>query len=308
MTTAIDRNDAAIRRILVPLDGSDVSQAAVAYARQFSGATLVLLQVGTDLTSIFPELSSSEVDIVASDIRRNLEDVAGPLRDQGIAVDTIVELGDPADRIVSVARKQNADLIVMTTHGRGAAGRMLFGSVADRVSRSTEVPTLIVRSRQDNETGTVAPSRVVVTLDGSARAEAAIPVAARISANLVLPVVLIRVVTLEESLQGASRIQGNQRGRAVDTTDETFAIAREATAHQSQDYLDHLAASLVGSVSTLVLHGSPAAALLQELRPSDLAIVTSHGTSGVTRWLLGSVAEKLVREAASPIVLVPTRS
>jgi len=297
---------AAISRILVPLDGSDTALAALAYATTFPGASLILLQVSLDLTTLLPEVSPNEIDEVDTELRADLERIAAPLREAGIAVETLVEDGDPADRIVTVAEREGADIIVMTTRGRGAAGRLLFGSVADRVSRHATLPTVLVRIGGD--AGPEAPSRILVTLDGSRRAEAALPVAERFASSLDAPMVLFRAVTLEDTLRTASRIQGTLGGRALETTDEAFTAAREETERQAQAYLDGLAAGLAGEVSTLVLHGTPAASLLQEIGPSDLTIVTSHGASGVTRWLLGSVAEKLVREAAGPVCLVPARA
>lgn len=295
----------AIRRILIPVDGSPASLEAIAYARRFSGATLLLLKVGIDLVDVLPDLVPADIDAMHNELLAELEAIAGPLRDDGVTVQTMVEDGDAAERIVAVANSEGVDLVIMTTHGRGAAGRVLFGSVADRVSRHAEVPTLLVRIGL--ESGTHQPERVLVTLDGSPRAEAALPIAQAIASQIGLPITLARVVTLDEALARASRIQGTLVGRPLDTTDEVLAIARREASQQAQRYLDDLAATIGPHTSALVLHGSPAVTLLQEIRSTDLVIVTSHGAHGVTRWLIGSVAEKLVREAIAPIVLVPAR-
>ncbi|MGN6030859.1 MAG: universal stress protein [Thermomicrobiales bacterium] len=295
-----------IGRILVPLDGSDVSLAALDYASRFPGATLVVLQVGVDLDAVFPEVEPLDFSGVDDAIRDDLRSIVQPLVASGRALEVVVEDGDPADRIVEVAQRERADLIVMTTRGRGAASRILFGSVADRVSRHATVPAILVRTGQ--ETATDVPARILVALDGSSRAEAALPVASRLASSLGTPLVLVRAVTLEDSLRTASLLQGTLKGRAVNTTDEAFTLAREETERRAQAYLDGLAAGLGGSVSSLVLHGAPAGVLLQETGPGELTILTSHGTSGVSRWLLGSVAEKLVREAAGPVCLVPART
>lgn len=305
MPPTSDPSFAPITRILVPLDGSETARTALDYARAFSGASLILLQVGLDLASVLPEVAIADIDAVDDDILSDLDRIAAPLRETGIAVETLVVDGDPADRIVTLAERERTDLIVMTTRGRGAAGRLLFGSVADRVSRHATVPTILLRVSGDATPE--LPARILVTLDGSHRAEAALPVAARFAASLGIPVVLIQAVTLEAILKTASRVQGALRGRAVETTDEAFTLAREETERQALTYLDGLASGLPGTASARVLHGSPVAALLQEIGPSDLTIVTSHGASGMSRWLLGSVAEKLVREAAGPIALVPAR-
>jgi len=113
--------------VLVPLDGSDLAEQALPYARELAepGCQLILLEVGED------------------------EDDLGVLeRHAGSCASLETAVGDPAEQILRVARDLQAGLIVMTTHGRGALGRWVFGSVADQVMRTSPVPVLVVRPRE----------------------------------------------------------------------------------------------------------------------------------------------------------------
>ncbi len=140
------------KRILVPLDGSELSEKALSHARAVAkglGAQVVLLRVivfptrDFDVTPPMEEAVSGEV---IAETKRYLEYHAGNLRRTGIAVTTFVERGRVADTIIDFTEAQQIDLIVMSTHGRTGAARWIIGSVADRVVHSAHVPVLLVRA------------------------------------------------------------------------------------------------------------------------------------------------------------------
>lgn len=293
-------------RILVPLDGSEIAAAAVPVAARLPSRRVRLLRVEPTFQRLAPGgLENFRLDwreVRTEQIRDELAPLAAPFRAQGAEVEVVVRFGDPAEAIIAAAA--DADLTVMTTRGRGAAGRMLFGSTADRVARHGGTPTLLLRGGAE-PVAAVAPRRLVVPLDGSPLAERALPVAVRLAQAWHLPLHLIRVVDLEEVMR---RIR-EQRPELTDPVrDPAFAEARTVCEREAADYLaGHVEElrdrSLV--VTTEVRTGSPAFVLLDQAKPDDLLVMTSHGHGGVRRWLIGSVAEKLVREAAAPVLLVP---
>lgn len=284
--------------ILVPLDGSEPAEAALAVAELIPSRRVLLLTVEPDTKG--PMLvSAPEWEAWRTGREREgqtyLERAAEPLRRQGRAIVTAVEFGDPANRIVLAAAA--ADLIVMGSHGRGGGGRVLYGSVADRVARHAPRPTLIVRG---GERPATAPplSRLVVPLDGSPLAEHALPVAGSLASDLGLPVHLVRVVDLD--LVRATVPAGIRAATASVRSHE--AVRREAgeyLAAQTQQLRNRDLAA-----TTEVRTGAPAAELLDAIRPGDLVVLTTHGRGGLRRWLLGSMAEKLVRLATAPVLLV----
>lgn len=284
--------------LVVPLDGSEPAEAALAIAELIPSQRVRLLTVEFDAQ--VPMLGDAPAwEVWRAEREREgqtyLERMAEPLRRQGRAVETIFEFGDPADLIVGVAA--DADLIVMGSHGRGGADRVLFGSVADRVARHATCLTLIVRG---GERPAVAPplSRLVVPLDGSLFAERALPTATALAAVLGLPIHLVRVFDFD-ALRATV-----QAGIHAATA---YAQSQEAIRRQGEEYLATQAQRLrnrdLTATSELRI-GPPAAELLEAVRTGDLIVLTTHGRGGIRRWLLGSVAEKLVRLAPAPVLLV----
>lgn len=289
-----------MERILVPLDGSVTAEAALAYVELLPSRRVRLLQVESDTQG--PLLvSESEWEAWRSareaDAGAYLEQAGERLRQQGRAVESAVAFGDPADWIIASAG--DAELIVMTTHGRGAGGRALFGSVADRVARHAPVPTLLVRGHGASA-GPPRVARVIVPLDGSALADRALPVAASVARDLGVPIHLLWV--LDHDVVRSTVEAGIAAARA-------YAGAQEDARHRAEENLEEQAQTLRNqdiTASAEILTGSPAVALLDAITSTDLVVMTTHGRSGVRRWLLGSVADKLVREAAAPVLLVPS--
>jgi nucleotide-binding universal stress UspA family protein len=277
-------------RILVPLDGSETAEAALAYVALLPSERLRLLAVESDRSDL------SAVCTAARDCRSYLEAVAAPLREQGRDVDTLVAFGNPAEQILALAA--TADLVVMGSHGHGGVKRFVLGSIADEVARHAPVPVLVVRG------GSAPPpavqlTRIVVPLDGSELAEQAMPVAASLAADLGVPVHLMRVLDVD-ALRATVQAGIHAAAAYMRSHGEIQHHAEEYLAEQTQQLRNRDLA-----LTTEVLTGSPAVTLLDAIRPVDLVVMTTHGRGGVRRWLLGSVADKLVRAAAAPVLLVP---
>jgi len=289
---ASDTSTAAAMRILIPLDGTQEARATLPYAA-------ALATPGTEIILLTVVPSDGDTDTV----RAGLETAAQRLRVAGQMVRTEIAVGDPAERIVDTAVNLDAGMIVMASHGRGALGRLIYGSVADRVAREATIPTMVVRARQV-ELGPVGITRLVVPLDGSPRAEAALPAATAISRRLGSPIFLVRVVDPADLMPPAVGM-----GEAI-----PFEIYDEAEKEMEQDarnYLDAVAKKLHEQglpVATDVLMGPPASSIEDATHLGDVLVISSHERTGVMRWLLGSVAEKLTREDKSPVILVPAES
>ncbi len=141
------------KRLLVPLDGSELAEAILPFAEQVAGpldAELVLLQV-VELMSPIEAIASAGVvtpDTLAlreMDAKRYLVAIEQRLSKKGLRVHTRVALGPPAEAILAGVRATGADLVAMATHGRSGLGRVLLGSVADAVLRASPVPVLLIR-------------------------------------------------------------------------------------------------------------------------------------------------------------------
>ena len=136
-----------VKTILVPLDGSRLAELAVAPALEMArdkGAKLVLLRAAEAHTTV-ADPTEAQVTVVR-EAEEYLADLATRLRETCGAVETTVWYGPPADAIVEAARYRAADLIVMSSHGRSGLGRLVLGSVAETVLRSTPTPILLIRA------------------------------------------------------------------------------------------------------------------------------------------------------------------
>ncbi|MGI9254592.1 MAG: universal stress protein [Thermomicrobiales bacterium] len=290
-------------RAIVPLDGSPFAAAALPWIERLPVRSALLLRIEEDLPYDIAAAAGIDSETVrdaeAAADRTALEAEAAPIREAGIPVGTAVRFSpDVAGAIIDEAAPQ--DIIVMATHGRGSAGRLLHGSIADRVARHSPVPVLLARPEAHSE----RPGRIVVPIDGSPVAESALTVAATIARDRRLPLRLVRVVDLSDVLREARR---ERPLVTMPVQDSSYDDARSSVAATAERHLAALAAPLRAEgldVSVQVESGTPAQALLNLLRPSDLVVMTSHGRGGVQRWLIGSVAVKLVRESPAPVLLV----
>jgi len=144
------------KRILVPLDGSPLSERALpiamAMARKF-GSKIILLRV-LDIPVPTPPASHPGVAIgwvreartqAHEEARSYLDVQQREVHRQGIEVRALMRDRSPADDILQVAASEKVDLIVMSAHGRGGLARWTFGSVADKVARHSPCPVLLVR-------------------------------------------------------------------------------------------------------------------------------------------------------------------
>ena len=145
------------KEILVPLDGSELAEAAVPHAVELAkafNASVTLLSVVEPVGvhaqpgAIGPVISVAlNIEEEMDRIREYLHGVAERYKDYNVEIKKVVREGDPASIICDYAHETNADLIVMSTHGRSGIQRWVYGSVADRVLRAAKIPVLLIRAQ-----------------------------------------------------------------------------------------------------------------------------------------------------------------
>lgn len=290
-------------RIIVPLDGSEPSRAALTYASHIPAKELVLLHVMVDREVIVPEWilrrDSARSETPLAD---QMEQMAAELRTDEREVKVDIRVGDVAEEIINAG--DDADLIVMMTHGRGAAGRVIFGSMADRIVRHGSTPTLLVRVGELTRNPKV-PDRVVCALDGSAIAERGLNAAVKLASALQLPLHLVRSVGLQD-VKSAIRDTRTERVSPREMDPELYNKTLETVKQNALAYLAEKEAQVKDefpNVSTELVEGSVPFTLMWAVDVDDILVITTRGQGGYKRWSLGSVAEKLIREAPCPVFL-----
>ena len=284
-------------RILLPLDGSKAGEAIIPYATQVAHA------LGSPLT-LFHAASGGRVRGPAY-----MERTAEALRAQGLTVETASVRGKPAAAIVRYAEEKGFHLIAMSTRGRSGLNRLAYGSVADRVLHGTETPLLLISPQEQGDAGAAPLQGIVVPLDGSPLSEAALPIAETLGSALGLGLTLVRAVSeaaLSRRALGAAP-HLDYPGPLLDP-EYAWELA-EHEASSAQTYLEQHQAPLAHrglQVSTQVLHGPPAPQLvtLMQDAPNRLLVMCTRGRSGVGRWVLGSVADHVLRSSGRPVLVI----
>jgi nucleotide-binding universal stress UspA family protein len=283
-------------RILVPLDGGPTGEAALPYAAAIArrtGGALVLVRAAHAAV-----LNPDQADAVGQ-AETYLRAQAAQLIEQGLPVEAGVPYGGASYWIVEEVALRNADLVVMATHDRSGADRWLHGSVAEAVVSHAPVPVLIVRAaaNQHAERFELPHPVLLVPLDGSRLAEAALPAASRLAAALGASIVLTSIVPPPGHLVHAE-------GVGVPVGEHESNLMRA----DAEAYLAATAGRLGNELvsSTLVRLGDPVteiAELAEELQVAAVVMAT-HGRTGLPRVLFGSIAGQVIHVGQAPVVLV----
>jgi nucleotide-binding universal stress UspA family protein len=154
------------KRALVALDGSPTAETIIPFILDIAGPLdieVVLLRVVEPIPpAVLEGTRQIEVENVEQrqfDAEEYLAPIAVELRNKGVRVESRVRRGNPSDQIVAAARETGADLIAMSTHGRGGLGRLLFGSVAESVLRHADIPVLLMRATESQVAKRAAEKR-----------------------------------------------------------------------------------------------------------------------------------------------------
>ncbi len=285
------------REILVPLDGSWVSERIVSDARLLADATDGRLTFVHVLPLGSGPLMEVEHGMSRVDARAYLGGFVEEMGQAGYRARAVVLRGDPAEQIASYAASEGIDVIAMTTHGRGGLGRVLLGSVADAVVRSAPVPVLLRRVQDEDETQDLTlPKRILVPLDGSDLAEAILPYAVELARLSHGSLLLLRVLEDVERLARELETSGERNDP------EYPDIIWRRLEQEAKAYLDgvaHRFESTAVTITSRVRFGEPVMAIRTQVIDAniDLIALATHGRSGLTRLALGSVATALLQRS-----------
>ena len=208
-----------------------------------------------------------------------LEGVRQKFGDFEYPVDCIVHEGNAASWIVTEAEKEPGAIIAMSTHGRSGLSRWLMGSVSDKVLRTTNTPLLLVRCQKDDAPSPeLELSSIIVPLDGFPLSEQSLPHVAALAKAAGLKIVLVRAETQDEA-ECRSYLQEVQQG---------------------------LQLKGVQSVECRLLHGHATENIVDLAHDSkdSMVAMTTHGRSGISRWMLGSVTGRVVRHSGNPVLVI----
>jgi nucleotide-binding universal stress UspA family protein len=292
-------------RVLLPLDGSKIAEQVLPYSRFLAKALKVpveLLEV-IDLDALRILANPNQGRYVDTLLKERMETSKTYLQAvaqsfQGTQVTCSVEQGIAEDVVIEHAASDKDTLIVMATHGRSGMQRWVLGSVADKVLHgSTNHMFLIRASDQGKIAGEAALKTVIVPLDGSRLAETVLPYVVDLAKKMGLEVVLMRAYALPPSVAGED--YGFYSAGFLDQIEV-----------EAQDYLAEKVKEIKGkgleNVSSVLNVGYGAEEIITLARKTadNFVAMCTHGRSGIKRWVLGSVTERVVRHSGDPVLII----
>jgi len=317
-------------KILVPLDGSKPADSILTYVSQFAKALksdvllLSVLDSGTSKSAGFTadihegssrqsigeggshwRVQTEATTPVSQDhhdqTRTYLEQQAQHLTQAGVKAEALILEGSAEDKIVECAVEKNCDVIALSAWGRsGPSGGL--GAVSAKVLQASNVPVILCSpdmAEPYSKNGLQSP-QIVVPLDGSSFGEMALPYAEELSQHLKSKISLIHVLRSMNPALLSDPFTGSIPSKE----------ALEAFSEDAGDYVQSVVETLKGEgieVEAEVLKGKPSDCIVKfsEEKPQSLTIMTTHGHGAMARWLLGSVTDRVTRNAKDAILIIP---
>jgi len=287
------------KKILVPLDGSNLAELALAYAEELAiafNSELVLLYVNEPKEDQYRHMHQLYVEEVAERVKEHFKKRA--------RVKTVVLSGEPAEEIIKYAEKNDVGVIIMASHGRSGITGWVMGGVATKLLHTTKVPVMLIRA---TKLPRKAPrerllERVLLPLDGSKAGEAAVPYIRKLIDRLGSEVILFGVVA------------AGQHVRTVGGLDYILypEPELELAKTEAREYLERLCQRLAvkkGKVSVSLKIGDDVAGEIIKFakrKSVSLIAISAHGHSGIEKWVFGSIANKIVHASKIPVLVVRT--
>lgn len=280
-------------KILVPLDGSELAELALPYAQELAGAfnsELILLYVNETAEEEYLHMH-----------RLYLKELADQMEKQVKKISTQVISGKPTEEIVEYTEKNDIGLIVMASHGHAGIIPWAKGGIASKVIEATGVPLLLIKATKARRKtkGERLISRILLCLDGSQAGEAAITLVKELKSRLGAEVILLEVVP---------------EGRHVRTVGGLDYILYpeqeiETSKAEAKEYLEKVYKRLQGGKGELKVQirvgdvNKEIFNFAKRTRASLIAI-SSHGHSGMTKWVFGSTAQEIIEDSPIPVLVV----
>ncbi len=288
-------------RIMVPLDGSDAGEIVLPYAEEFAArlaSEITLVNVSESASVATERLYRSYLSQVVERLKGHIREQRG---DDEAKILTQLLVGKPVDEILHHAAEAQVDLLIMASRLSGG-GLWPLGTVAAKVLRATDIPVLLVRAqaKESARQGRILMRRILVPLDGSKLGEGAVSHVEALAGSLGAEIVLLHVVDplIVQPMYGP-----------LLSYPLPIPEGEEAMMAEAKAYLGGMEKTLRDKglkTSGEVLFGSPADQVIDfaEKKDIDLIALSSHGRSGIGRWVLGSVTDKVLHAGNTAVLVI----
>ena len=279
------------KRIIVPLDGSNGAEITLPYAVEIAASfksEIILVTVSETGAPDKSHLYEAYLKRISSDLVRS-----------GIKTTSSVLEGKPADEILKLGAREKTDLVIIAVHGASGGNPQMPGSIAGKILSGSGKPVLLVRTKREPGAGRLI-KRILVPLDGSPMSERSLKLVEPLAAGLGAEIVLFQAVEPVRYVPGFETMVPNV---VLPSDDE---IKRSAG-----KYLTDIAEPLKQrgvKLSSIVVVDAPAEAIVDysDSENIDLIAMTTHGFSGIKRWVFGSTTQKVLQAGSKPVLVIPT--
>jgi len=291
-------------KILVPLDGSKLAEVSLPYAEELAsrlGSEITLIYLSPSENNPYYNVRKLYLDNIVNTTKGECKELCHKPESDTIKIKSSMLVGNVAEEIVQYADKEDMGLIVLATHGRSGIKKWAMGSVASKIITGTKRPVMLIRAKE-SATGAAKKGiidKMLLPLDGSAESETILPHALMIAANFKSEVVLLQSISLAYPTYTADAFA------YVTYTDQQM----DAMKMSSLNYLEKVAATFreKGIEASCDVRFGPAAEEIinyaEEIK-ADLVAMTTHGRSGIGRWLFGSTTVRIVKGGNTNLLLV----
>ena len=291
-------------RILIPLDGSSTAEMVLPFAEELAaklGSQVILVGVSDSAPADTEQLYQTYLKHIKEQVQRELKE--DWKTEKKVQVQSKILMGKAAAEIIRYAAVAHAGLIAMSSRGASSRGPRLLGNIADKVLRTTDKPVLLIRAPASKaalkEKRLI--KRILVPLDGSEVGESAVPDAVALSQALGAELVFFHVVELVPVVASVGDI-----GPYVPIVVEDQGRAKD----NALAYLESVTRSAktkgLNIFSTVVDYGPPAECIVNYAKDNaiDLIAISTHGRTGIGRWVFGSVTDKVLHAGDTAVLVV----
>jgi nucleotide-binding universal stress UspA family protein len=279
-------------KVLIPLDGSEDSEMVLPYVEELARR----LHSEVEIVGVYSKHEHTSERL----FKNYLNELVNQLNSKELRSRAVFLYGNAAEEILSYLNDSDTSLIGMATRGRSGITRWVLGSVAEKVLRGSSKPLLLVSEKHSKVRAEEKPmfQRVLVPLDGSALGATVLPWAKELARRAKAKLFLLYVILSPDKIIGVSHY-------AISFEKQLIEILRK----QGREYITGVATELQREKIDFqydLITGMPADTILDYAKENDIDLIamSTHGQTGVGRFILGSVADKVVHVSDLPVLLI----